>query len=654
MPDKVIQPGDFVSATGSDRYAQYLLTARKRWEQGVIATTADVRSTFKRAVSSLGQDIARPGISALRQTHWSGIMASLDQFERNLNDGILQAVRSGIRLSVGQGTAGMHKVARSLLGGTFGTGGIDAMFSGINERATVALITRTGPDGLQLSDRVWNASAHARGAVQSLVQVAVARGEDPRRLARELDRYVLQDARTPQRDATRRLRKLPKVSYPAMRLARTEMQNAFHESHIMANQATPSYLGIFWRLSKEHPVPDICDDYATHNGDGFWPKGQEPTKPHPHCFCYSVPKLEDTQDFLQRLQGWLANPGTQPDLETWYQKDAKPFINLPGRPPGGGPAVATPVTPPTPKPRKPRTPKPKVPQWVTDAKELIAKGINSEADAVALGKIVDDVWWPQEQAANAAAAENLQQLNLERTKAYRAWSDAARNHTGRISDRDELYGKYKDLDRQFNELAAKPYHVARAERLRKILEQVRPFGLAPGDEVEWGRGSKTHVKEMVQKISDHLPTDWLRTSNAWGPLYGETVSRGYYQHRPFAGMVSTLALSKGGRADGWAVALHEMTHRMEYTVGNGKIVRLETEFYRRRTWGEELSWLGPGYGKEEKTRRDNFASPYMGKDYGGGAWEIMTMGTESLFYDSHNMANDPDFRQFVLGVLLGV
>jgi hypothetical protein len=62
-----------------------------------------------------------------------------------------------------------------------------------------------------------------------------------------------------------------------------------------------------------------------------------------------------------------------------------------------------------------------------------------------------------------------------------------------------------------------------------------------------------------------------------------------------------------------AVALHEMTHRMEDTLP--RLPEVERQFYARRTKGEQLKRLGPGHVKNELGRKDDFVNVYMGKDY---------------------------------------
>jgi hypothetical protein len=72
-----------------------------------------------------------------------------------------------------------------------------------------------------------------------------------------------------------------------------------------------------------------------------------------------------------------------------------------------------------------------------------------------------------------------------------------------------------------------------------------------------------------------------------------------------------------------------------------------------------LEWLGKGlpksgYALSEKARFDKFLSRYMGKDYGNketSYFEIFTMGAESVFTGSYRIDTDPDYYNFIMGVL---
>lgn len=102
---------------------------------------------------------------------------------------------------------------------------------------------------------------------------------------------------------------------------------------------------------------------------------------------------------------------------------------------------------------------------------------------------------------------------------------------------------------------------------------------------------------------------------------------------------------------------HELGHWLEDLdpAIHAKVV----EFYERRTAGEQLVGLGKGYARSEKTRRDNFINPYMGKEYVSKgkryATEILSMGVEYLHSDPYTLAmKDPDYFDFIFEVVRGL
>lgn len=122
--------------------------------------------------------------------------------------------------------------------------------------------------------------------------------------------------------------------------------------------------------------------------------------------------------------------------------------------------------------------------------------------------------------------------------------------------------------------------------------------------------------------------------------------------------------------DNRASAYHEFGHRMEQTVGNGVIMRLEESFDARRTTDENgvrepLVNLYPHIkNNNELTRRDGYMIPYIGKQYEAGYQrEIFTIGVEAMFSGKYGAftgipdfkgdiyREDKDHRAFMLGTL---
>lgn len=108
------------------------------------------------------------------------------------------------------------------------------------------------------------------------------------------------------------------VSYAAKRLARTEINNAFHATAAENYDRSPFVEGVKWELSGSHPRPDDCDDLADEDHDGlgqgvFLPLNL-PHKPHPQCLCYTIAVTPTPEQFSQRLHAggyddWISRSG---------------------------------------------------------------------------------------------------------------------------------------------------------------------------------------------------------------------------------------------------------------------------------------------------------------------------------------------------------
>lgn len=101
------------------------------------------------------------------------------------------------------------------------------------------------------------------------------------------------------------------------------------------------------------------------------------------------------------------------------------------------------------------------------------------------------------------------------------------------------------------------------------------------------------------------------------------------------------------------VTVHEMGHWLE--AKNPALAKKGVDFRKRRTAGEQLTHLGPGYDANEYAYRDKFKDHYVGKDYGTDAHsEVISMGMQYLFQDPLTFArDDPDYFDFMFDTLRG-
>lgn len=94
------------------------------------------------------------------------------------------------------------------------------------------------------------------------------------------------------------------ASYAAMRLGRTEINNAHHTTTLRMAEEREWVSGFKWNLSGSHPRPDECNDYAERDngfGPGVFAKGTVPMKPHPQCLCYLTAQMPTEKEFINNL-----------------------------------------------------------------------------------------------------------------------------------------------------------------------------------------------------------------------------------------------------------------------------------------------------------------------------------------------------------------
>lgn len=156
-----------------------------------------------------------------------------------------------------------------------------------------------------LSPRVYRNAALSSGAVERQIRAGIIQGLSARELAGEVKRYI--SPTTP-----------GGVSYAAMRLARTELNNAFHEAQKIQADA-PWVNTVQWNRSATHasrvPKPDACDRLATQDiyeyGPGKYPADRVPDKPHPQCLCYTTYDLVSPDEMLRLLPSFLESGGAR-------------------------------------------------------------------------------------------------------------------------------------------------------------------------------------------------------------------------------------------------------------------------------------------------------------------------------------------------------
>lgn len=208
-----------------------------------------------------------------------------------------------------------NKKADSFLKSILDTSKLDKKrLSGYQDRNLNALKTfqKRKVNGMNLSQRVWKYTDQFKQTMELGIDVGLGEGRSAQELARDLKSNLLEPDKLFRRVRDKRgnlqLSKAAKAFHPgqgvyrssyknAMRLVRSEINMAYRTSDNLRWGQLDFVVGFEVKLSNNHtlngePFRDICDDLA-----GKYPKTFKFNGWHPQCRCYSVPILQDPDEF---------------------------------------------------------------------------------------------------------------------------------------------------------------------------------------------------------------------------------------------------------------------------------------------------------------------------------------------------------------------
>ncbi|MCI7613668.1 MAG: minor capsid protein [Selenomonadaceae bacterium] len=208
---------------------------------------------------------------------------------------------------------------------------------------------------------------------------------------------------------------------------------------------------------------------------------------------------------------------------------------------------------------------------------------------------------------------------------------------------------------------------------KEYIKQVYSNFREMGGSVEYAKGSSQLNRQMLDKAFEFYPKDWSEYLNKSGKkVYTLKVRRGFFVNgavmangrryasnlQDFRNGYVSIHMS-GGRK---TTPFHEIGHMVEHFRPDA--LRISKEFVSSRTVGEtpiKLKDLFPDcrYSNWEITKKDNFISPYIGKEY-PNASEVLSMGLEQIFEPTdfrksasevRRITDDEDYLDLILGML---
>lgn len=499
-------------------------------------------------------------------------------------------------------------------------------------------------DGKTFSDRIWTKKNQMVGELHQQITRQVIQGKSPDVAIKEMQKYVDSSVKN--------------AKYTASRLVMTE------QAFIASASTKDSYHDLdveFYEIlaTLDSRTSDVCQDM---DGKVFPMKDYSigATAPPFHVFCRTttIPHFEDNytgERIARDAEGKTYYVPDSMKYSDWKEcfvdgtKDPSEFL-------------------------KPVEDVAEVKVALKDIIQSIKDDIDANGGTITedhikqAGKAIQDELIPQRMKlkqewkdAESAYENSEVKANIEKWKKKREdISEQMDKLSASTSEWKELRESWYDADDMYEsfyysddaksfrtrikeaEKAYKGTWESNADELKDKLSEFRQVGIGNHDLKKEHYGNRGTLRDIVTEAYSRYPSDWVEASIKKGKLSITKVQRGFYNGHE-------IAISGWGTESQIETAFHELGHRFEDVVKG--IYEVEDVFYKRRTAGESLEWLGSGYAKHEKTRRDNFLHPYMGKEYSSKYYELVSMGFEYAYTNPTRLWEDEDYAQFIYGIL---
>jgi len=282
------------------RYTLYQsLKAENKWISYINSILLGAAQSLESDIRKLGPsgeplsraqlEAARVSIKAHLNQDWSDIQQAVAAGRRDGAAAASQVVSKyeNVLLSVGMTPSEMREYADGLA------------------QASVArvenVLARISSSYRPLSQQVYSTKSLTNGWVDQQINIGIARGYTAAQLAKSVRQFI--SPNTP-----------GGASYAAKRLARTEINNAFHATTVDRYQRSGIVEEVDWNLSSSHPEGDECDDLKDESP---YDVNFVPEKPHPLCFCFITPHLPSRSEFIDNL---LSGKYDDEDWEDSFQR----------------------------------------------------------------------------------------------------------------------------------------------------------------------------------------------------------------------------------------------------------------------------------------------------------------------------------------------
>jgi SPP1 gp7 family putative phage head morphogenesis protein len=347
---------------------------------------------------------------------------------------------------------------------------------------------------------------------------------------------------------------------------------------------------------------DACDECKALNGKIFNIKEMTVKPPlHPYCECDLIPVV-DIDKQIKDLEGKSDRDAVAPDLRQRVVDETH--------------------------------------QQMIDMKQALAEAQFYEKEA-AKWKVVCELYQAQD---SRLQGKHWVMEYVEDTNPYKQpYLDAYTKQVEAEQAMMAAYGRKNDLEKAIN------------TKGREI--QLEVLGQPDSMHLKYTFGDKASAYKFSQGGDKYI----LEGFDYLGKLLDKQTMAGNQVAIYFNNSADGRAFSRGNGIwidtyDGPNTVIHEIGHVLEGL--NPKVYKAAKDFLDKRTKGEapvQLKQLFPGssYDSREVTRKDNFMSPYMGKEY-PAATEIISMGLQYLYEKPVEFAaTDPEYYELMINILKG-
>lgn len=250
-------------------------------------TEAELRRILELAAKAIERRLLtlKPGIGGVvRAAQLRMVLAEIRRLERQMWARTNMAIGAAIDDAIAAGESAVEALT-AVAYTAMSERAAEVLVAGLRAASSSGLKSDAARKRRELSRRVYKQRALTEGKVEDVIRAGIIANLSARELASDVYQYV--SPTTP-----------GGASYAAMRLARTEINNAFHERQI-SGAKRPGVKAVQWNLSGSHKVPDECNVYAAHEP---YDPGEVPDKPHPQCFCYLTYVTFPPGEFKKQLE----------------------------------------------------------------------------------------------------------------------------------------------------------------------------------------------------------------------------------------------------------------------------------------------------------------------------------------------------------------